>query len=149
MESNEEPKDPLNCDPITRNQINVDPRDLQIFEGEMNPKTLKIYKNTWMEFITMRNIEIGKVPDENDFLIFLEMKRSHNIKGNTIKAMYSHLNKIYTRLYRTTLSNLSTRIYKTVEDYCKDEPVHSSKTFKSEEILRYCVYSFNWVCCKT
>ena len=138
MKETEGPNDPLKCELVTSDQMKVNPRNLQILEGEMNPDTLKKYKKTWLEFINMRNIDVDHKPEENDFVQYFETMRNRGCLGNYIKTKYSHLNKIYTRLYGTKLSYLSSRMYRIVESYCIDEPVKKhSKRFKSEEISRY------------
>ena len=136
MEGEQVTDDATNEFMMTQDHLRVDPRDLRNLGSEMNIKTLNVYKKTWIEFVNMSGISVDNEPDENDFLTYFEKKRSSGCLGNTLRCNYSHLNKIYTQLYGMTLSSLSRRIFKVVEEYSKGERIKKGKIFKREEVLR-------------
>ena len=82
----------------------VDPRNLDKIANIMNSKTFKVYKSSWLEFINIYDITIEKEPEESDFQNYFARKRSLGCSGNSIKCIYSHLNKVYGQLYNIRLS---------------------------------------------
>ena len=132
----EVPNDPLNDGGLQKHQIRVDPRNVDIVEPLMHPKTFHVYKKTWFDFIRNMGISEENEPDESDFINFFEKKRRGGCTGNTMKSMYSHLNKMYTHLYGMKLGILSPRIYQLVESFCTGEMIKKGKVFAREEVLR-------------
>ena len=79
--------------------IRIDPLALDGVLKVMSPKSFAVYKQSWLEFIAFSGINLDRGPDESDFTNFFESKRDSGLSGNTMKCLYSHLNKIFSCLY--------------------------------------------------
>ena len=80
-------------------QLQIDPHELGGVFRLMTAKSFQVYKNTWLDFTQFAGISVEKIPKEEDFARFFEMKRNAGLSGNTIRGFYSHLNKIFLNLY--------------------------------------------------
>ena len=69
----------------------------------MSEKTFKIYKRSWMEFVTFAGVHVDREPLESDFQGFFDRKRDAGLCGNSIRCIYSHLNKVYKVIYGKNL----------------------------------------------
>ena len=76
-------------------QLQIDPHELGGVFRLMTAKSFQVYKNTWLDFTQFAGISVEKIPKEEDFARFFEMKRNAGLSGNTIRGFYSHLNKIF------------------------------------------------------
>ena len=83
--------------------IKIDPRELDSVSKVMTKKSFDAYKSSWLDFVSFAKISLEKEPMEMDFFSFFEMKRSTGLAGNTLRVMYSHLNKVYKQLYNKNL----------------------------------------------
>ena len=79
--------------------IRIDPLALDGVLKVMSPKSFRVYKTSWLEFTEFSGINLDRAPEEDDFTKFFESKRAAGLSGNTMKCLYSHLNKVFSCLY--------------------------------------------------
>ena len=81
----------------------IDPMELSGVCRIMTATSFNAYKTSWLDFVKYAKLSISKEPKEEDFEAFFAMKRESGLAGNTIRVIYSHLNKIYSHLYKKSL----------------------------------------------
>ena len=91
-------------------KLEIDPHELGGIFRLMTPKSFAVYKTSWSDFVKFSGISVELVPTEEHFAAFFTKKREAGLSGNTIRSIYSHLNKIYTHLYNRKLG-VSTTYY--------------------------------------
>ena len=87
-------------------QGNIDPTLIENSHGIfklMSEKTFRVYKRSWLEFVTFSGIHVERQPAEADFQGFFDMKRDAGLCGNSIRCIYSHLNKVFKVIYGRNL----------------------------------------------
>ena len=57
-------------------QLQIDPHELGGVFRLMTAKSFQVYKNTWLDFTQFAGISVEKIPKEEDFARFFEMKRN-------------------------------------------------------------------------
>ena len=83
--------------------LKIDPKELGSVSKLMAKKSFDAYRSSWLDFVSFANLSVEKEPMETDFFSFFEMKRSSGLAGNTLRVLYSHLNKVYKQLYNKNL----------------------------------------------
>ena len=63
----------------------------------MEKTTYKRYRKTWLNFINFLGIENENAPVEEDFTNWFALRKSNGLCLATLKAEYSHLNKVNNR----------------------------------------------------
>ena len=84
-------------------KLEIDPHELGGVFRLMTAKSFNVYKTSWLDFIQFAEITVNKAPVEEDFSRFFEMKRNAGLSGNTLRSIYSHVNKIFSHLYNQRL----------------------------------------------
>ena len=83
--------------------LKIDPHELANVSKVMTKKSFDAYKSSWLDFVSFAKLSVEREPMETDFFSFFEMKRSTGLAGNTLRVIYSHLNKVYKQLYNKNL----------------------------------------------
>lgn len=84
--------------------LKIDPLELSELMQILTKKTFSVYKVTWLDFVNFAQITVDNPPKESDFYGFFTKKRDSGFCGNSIKCVYSHLNKFYFHLYKEKLT---------------------------------------------
>ena len=79
--------------------IGIDPLDFNKHSKLMRDKTFNKYSKTWMDFVKEADIRLEKPPTKADFEAFFEGKRNSGLSGNSVRCLYSHVNKMYNIIY--------------------------------------------------
>ena len=65
-------------------QLQIDPHELGGVFRLMTAKSFQVYKNTWLDFTQFAGISVEKIPKEEDFARFFEMKRNAGLELDPI-----------------------------------------------------------------
>ena len=126
--------DPNQANEITYNiDTRIDPYELDGMDQNMAPNTFNAYKTSWLEFIQSSGISIHVPPEEIHFKDFFVKKHQTGYKGNTIRVLYAHLNKLYQLLYKKKLDQWP-RLHALIQSYTS-----SLRKFKQEEMKQFLV----------
>ena len=77
----------------------IDPLDFEKHSKLMRDSTFDKYTRTWKDFVKEAEITFDKPPIKADFEAFFNRRREAGLCGNSIRCLYSHLNKLYHILY--------------------------------------------------
>ena len=81
----------------------INPLDVSPYSKLMTVATFNKYKASWVEFCRHQEITCDKPPQKENFELFFEAKREEGLAGTTLRALYSHLNKMFQCVYSKTL----------------------------------------------
>ena len=98
---------------ISKDEI-LDPKNITNI-GEfktMSFKTKSKYVNIWLEFCYTYDISIEKIPLEKDFEEYFKAKFEHGNTFQTLKTLYSYLNKPCFELYGWNIEEIWPEIFK-------------------------------------
>ena len=73
----------------------INPLEIDQYAKLLSEETFGTYARKWRSFVTEKKIEIGKEPTKEDFHSYFEERREDGLCGNTIRSLYSALNKMY------------------------------------------------------
>ena len=73
----------------------INPLEIEQYAHLLTADTFEKYAKSWKNFVLEKKIEIGKEPTKDDFYSYFEKRREDGLCGNTIRALYSHLNKMF------------------------------------------------------
>ena len=68
-------------------QLQIDPHELGGVFRLMTAKSFQVYKNTWLDFTQFAGISVEKIPKEEDFARFFEMKRNEPWLSTWLQGM--------------------------------------------------------------
>ena len=127
--------DPNQANEITHNfDTRIDPYELDGMDQNMAPNTFNAYKTSWLEFIQSSGISIHVPPEEIHFKDFFVKKHQTGYKGNTIRVLYAHLNKLYQLLYKKKLDQWP-RLFALIQSYTSS--LRKFKHFTTEEMKQF------------
>ena len=110
---------------------------IDVPQQEIAEQTLKKYKRTWKDFLISANVEVGNEPTKEDFESYFNLKYDNGINYNTLKAMYSHLNKMFKMIHNKELEDFPGSSIKSLLDTWKNDSIRPDRRLTKAQIIQF------------
>ena len=110
----------------------------QLATSNLNEETLKKYKSSWRDFLIFANIQDDNEPTKEDFESYFKTKYQNGISYGTLRAVYSHLNKMFKMIHNKGLADFpGYSLLSQLETFNQSEQVKSSKRLTKAQIIQF------------
>ena len=119
--------------------INIDLNNVPQFAIDgVRKETLHKYKRSWQDFLSIAKVKDGNEPTKEDFQVYFNCKRANGISYATLRALYSHLNKMFKMIHNKEIDNFPGGSLKNMLDTWKyDDPVRPDKRLTKAQIIQF------------
>ena len=110
---------------------------INIPKQEIAESTFKKYKRTWQEFLNSAKVNFGNEPTKEDFESYFIFKRENGVAHGTLKALYSHLSKMFKMMHNKELDNFHGGSIKRMLESWQEDPKRPDKRLTKAQIIQF------------
>ena len=106
--------------------------------SSVNEETLKKYKSSWRDFLIFAKIQDGNEPTKEDFESYFKNKHENGVSFFTLRALYSHLNKMFKMIHNKGLEDFPGYSLKShLESFNQNEQMKPSRRLTKAQIIQF------------
>ena len=106
--------------------------------SSVNEETLKKYKSSWRDFLIFAKIQDGNEPTKEDFELYFKNKNENGVSFFTLRALYSHLNKMFKMIHNKGLEDFPGYSLKShLESFNQNEQMKPSRRLTKAQIIQF------------